>query len=344
MTPARKPKPKPKPPSALKPGGGSFGARLFDADRSDREIDFDAESVASISDRQLLWVDVERDPDIKDGPSPLDWLPFDRAAVERMWAAPLAPRLSLHGEYFLAHLLVLREVHGRDQALALDLAVGKNVVLTAHSGSVDFLAEINTRITTDTTLGEIDSVDFATVVIDGLLTTYLELTDQVLARVDELDSEALRSTGRHDLLSEMVALRHRIAFIRRTLVAHRTVVIGMSGADFGLVTGADASHQFAAVTERFESAVSAIDTAREALIGTFDIYMSRTAQRTNDVMKTLTVVSVLLLPTGAIAGFMGMNEKPPFSNDNPMVFWVVVALIIAVAAITLVILRARRWI
>ena len=66
------------------------------------------------------------------------------------------------------------------------------------------------------------------------------------------------------------------------------------------------------MTERFDGAISAIDMAREALLGTFDIHASRTAQRTNDVMKILTITSVLLLPTGVLAGFMGMNIKPPY--------------------------------
>jgi magnesium transporter len=50
---------------------------------------------------------------------------------------------------------------------------------------------------------------------------------------------------------------------------------------------------------------------RDPLLGTFDIQANRTAQRTNDIVKILTVVSVLLLPTTVIAGFMGMNIKPP---------------------------------
>lgn len=53
--------------------------------------------------------------------------------------------------------------------------------------------------------------------------------------------------------------------------------------------------------------------------------MSRTAQQTNDVMKILTITSVLLLPTGVIAGFMGMNIKAPYSNDDPTIFWIVLA-------------------
>jgi Mg2+ and Co2+ transporter CorA len=292
----------------------------------------------------MLWIDLPREVDAGAAADGLDWLPFERATVEVMWATPGVPKLSLHGEYFLAHLLVIQAKGHREQTTALDLAVARNVVLTAHDGPIKFLAEINERVTSDTSLGEIDSIDFATVVLDGLLTSYLELTDKILARVDELDAEALKSTGRRDLLSEMVDLRHRIAAIRRTLASHRSVIVGMSGADFGLVTGAAEAHGFNATSERFESAISAIDSAREALLGTFDIHMSQTAQRTNDVMKTLTIVTVLLLPTGVIAGFMGMNQKPPYSNDDPLVFWVVVGLIVVIAIGTLLVFRARRWI
>ena len=97
------------------------------------------------------------------------------------------------------------------------------------------------------------------------------------------------------------------------------------------------------MTERFDGAIGAIDGAREALIGTFDIHMSRTAQRTNDVMKILTITSVLLLPTGVIAGFMGMNLKAPYGNDDPTIFWYVVAAIVVIAVATLALLRIRKW-
>ena len=317
-------------------------ARLFDADRSDKEIKLSSKAVASIGDRQLLWVDALLGSESESAPL-LDLLPFERDVVERMLALPPSPRLSVHGDYFLARVVVLRERAGRDESVVLDLAVGKNVVLTAHREPVEFLAELNERVKGDTTLGEIDSTDFATVLLDGLVTSYLELTDEILAEVDRLDGEALKATGRRDLLADLVALRHRIAAVRRALVAHRTVISAMAGADFQVITGADAAPRFVALTERFDGAIGAIDTAREALLGTFDIHMSRTAQRTNDTVKILTIVSVLLLPTGVIAGFMGMNIKAPYSNDDPTIFWFVVVGIAFVAALTVLALRIRKW-
>lgn len=318
-------------------------ARLFDADRSDRVIELDAKAVASVKDRQLLWIDTGLGGETPDHERFLDMLPFDRDAVERMWASAPAPRLTVHGDYFLARLVVLRHEGPRDERVVLDLAAGKNVVLTAHRETVDFLTELDDRITADTTLGEIDTTAFATVLIDGIVTSYFELTDGILAEVDRLDTEALRGIGKRDLLGELVELRHRIAGVRRALVAHRSVIAAMASADFQLIAGPDAAPRLEALTERFDGAIGAIDSAREALLGTFDIHMSRTAQRTNDVVKILTVASVLLLPAGVIAGFMGMNIKAPYSNDDPTIFWIVVALIILVAGLTLVLLRVRKW-
>ncbi|MEA2608670.1 MAG: magnesium transporter [Chloroflexota bacterium] len=318
-------------------------ARLFDADRTDKEIELGSKTVASIGDRQLLWVDAVVTDDPADGHAVLTWLPFDADIVERMWASSPAPRLAVHGDFFLARVVVLRERKGRDERVLLDLAVGGNVVLTAHREPLEFLAEIDDRIRDDTTMGELDSADFATVIIDGLVTSYLELTDAILMEVDRLDGEALKLSSGRDLLTDLVAVRRRIAAVRRVLVAHRTVFASMAGADFRVITGPDSAPQFDAVTERYNGAIDAIDSAREALIGTFDIYMSRTAQRTNDTVKILTIVSILLLPTGVIAGFMGMNIKAPYSNDDPTIFWFVVVGIVLVAAVTVVALRVRRW-
>jgi magnesium transporter len=296
----------------------------------------------AIGDHQLLWIDAVLRGEASDGGDLIELLPFDRDAVAQMWESTSRPDLSVHGEYFLLRVMALRP-DDPDKPIVLDLAVGKNVVLTAHREPVEFLADVDKRIRGDTTLGAIDSTEFATVLMNGLVTSYLELTDELLAEVDTLDRQALKTTGSSDLLTDLVALRHRIAAGRRVLVAHRRVIGAMAGADFEVIMGKGASPRFASITERFDSAIAAIDTAREALLGTFDIHMSRTAQRTNDVVKVLTIVSILLLPTGVLAGFMGMNIKAPYSNDDPTIFWFVLGAIAVIAGLTILALRFRRW-
>ena len=72
--------------------------------------------------------------------------------------------------------------------------------------------------------------------------------------------------------------------------------------------------------------------------------MTRTAQRTNEVMKVLALATVLLLPGSLIAGLLGMNVAIPLSNDNVAAFWFVVGVIVLLALAVLALARFRRWI
>jgi Mg2+ and Co2+ transporter CorA len=58
----------------------------------------------------------------------------------------------------------------------------------------------------------------------------------------------------------------------------------------------------------------ALDTARDtkdSTFGSFDLLVARIGQRTNDIMKVLTLVTVVLLPSTVLAGIMGMRHELP---------------------------------
>jgi Mg2+ and Co2+ transporter CorA len=98
-----------------------------------------------------------------------------------------------------------------------------------------------------------------------------------------------------------------------------------------------------ALVDRLEGALGAIDSVRDSLLGTYDIYMGRVSQHANDVMKTLTLLSGVLLPAVVLAGIMGMNFEMPFFDDT-MNFWIVVGSMIAMAVAILGVARWRDWI
>ena len=76
---------------------------------------------------------------------------------------------------------------------------------------------------------------------------------------------------------------------------------------------------------------------REAIVGSFDVLIARTGHRTNDIMKVLTLTSVILLPGMVIAGLMGMN----FKVGRFTAAWGFYAVVAVTAAIALVV-SARR--
>ena len=89
-----------------------------------------------------------------------------------------------------------------------------------------------------------------------------------------------------------------------------------------------------------------MDAAREAkdsTRGSFDLLVARIGQRTNDIMKLLTLVTVILLPASVLAGIMGMNFKLGFF-DLAWMFWAVIAAMLGIAVLVLSVARSRRWI
>ncbi|HEY3523896.1 MAG TPA: CorA family divalent cation transporter, partial [Candidatus Limnocylindrales bacterium] len=143
---------------------------------------------------------------------------------------------------------------------------------------------------------------------------------------------------------DLVALRRRIARLRRLLTDHRELFASLAGPDVArLADDAEGAAAFAAVATRFDAAVSAVEDSREVLLGSFDVYMTRTAQRTNDVMKVLALATVLLLPGSLVAALLGMNVTVPLSKDDPLSFWLVVGGVVAFAVVILVLARVRRW-
>jgi Mg2+ and Co2+ transporter CorA len=226
----------------------------------------------------------------------------------------------------------------------LDIVGGGNVVITSHRAPIQYLDDMDDRIQADTTFGLLDASTFIASLLGAAVTSYFTAVDAIEDDVDVLDAKSLRDDGRHQLLDDLVVVRRRIAHLRRVLTDHRQVFASLAGAELVKLTdNPDSAAAFKAVAERFDSAIGAVEDSREVLIGSFDVYMTRTAQRTNDIMKVLALATVMLLPGSVVAGLLGMNMLIPLPEDNPLSFWTVVTGVALFAASILVIARARRW-
>ena len=107
--------------------------------------------------------------------------------------------------------------------------------------------------------------------------------------------------------------------------------------------GSDGSgERFQSLLGRFETTVQEARDARESIVGSFDVLIARTGHRTNDIMKVLTLASVTLLPGAVIAGVMGMNFKVGLFQMT-WVFYVVLAVMVAVALFTVGVAKLRGW-
>ena len=117
-------------------------------------------------------------------------------------------------------------------------------------------------------------------------------------------------------------MRRLIGVIRRSLVAHRPAFAALARPEMELHE--ELGRPWPGLGDRLERALEGVESLRDSLLGTFDIHMGRAAQQANEVMKVLTILSAILLPSVVLAGIMGMNFQVPIL-DNADNFWLVLA-------------------
>ncbi len=313
--------------------------RLFDADGSDREVELKQAAIDRLGDRQLLWVDIDG-VENEDLVAVGKLLGFERQSLRNLLNPIGRPRLDVLGEYFEINVFALDK---DEKAVELDLLAGRNWVATVHREPIAFIGDFRERIGPDTELGVLTAPSFIAALLDWQIGTYFASVDDLEHEVDRLDERALEEDDRDKVLREVLGLRRRIGTIRRTLTPHREVFAALARPDFEVIASSESAAHFRAIADRLERAIGAVENARELLIGSFDILMTREGQRTNDVMRVLTIISVILLPAVVLAGVMGMNFKVGFFDD-PTMFWVVIGVMAVIAILVLVLARRQRWI
>ena len=316
--------------------------RRFDADRTDVVLTFDEALTKRPTAHQLLWIDISGDLESGEAERLARHLDLDAAVIGELQHLGDRPHLALRGEYLDICVNAEPNDRGGPQEAWLDIVAGGNVAITHHSAPIGFLGDLDERINKDTAVGRLEGAAFLASLLESVVTVYFEAVDAIQDEVDRLDAQSLRDQARGRLLEDLVALRHRIARLRRLLTDQRSVFAALAGSEVVQVV-AGQSAALEAVASRFESALGAVEDSRDVLLGSFEVYMTRTAQRTNDVMKVLALATVLLLPGSLIAGLLGMNVTVPLSKDDPMSFWIVVIGVFVLAVAVIAFARARRW-
>jgi magnesium transporter len=314
-------------------------AILFDADKT-TQLDDLASRPRRLGANRLLWVDLDRG-NPEEAEQVADLFGLDQSTRDHL--AEAQDHAEFRDRRTYLHITTYAP-HGDDEHKlhAVECVVGENWVVTAHDQPVPVLEDFASRVSGSGDTGSLDGPSFLAALLGWVLTSYTAAFDRVEERLEEFDVDAMRGNGQDSDVEKLIELRRHVGRLRRALAAHRTALVALTHPELEALGDNDASERFVSLYARFESTLQEARDAREAIVGSFDVLIARSGHQTNHIMKILTLVSVILLPGALLAGVMGMNFKVGLFN-TPWVFWIVVAIIVGVAPLTLLVARRRGW-
>ena len=316
---------------------------VFD-ERQSREVEEVRAALDGLAENALLWVAL-RDPTEDELADVREAFELSDEQVQRLLEPPSRASLVDAREHLHVTLYVASGEGGEPVLRPVECVLGPNWVVTAHEAEIEVLEEFRERAEGGGQIGALDSPSFVAAVDEWVVTSYFRAFEGVEQELEELDARVMSEIPKNvaDELGRLVELRRSIGTLRRALSPHREVIVALAHPELDLLSSEESAQRFAAIETRVAQAVDAAREAKESTRGSFDLLVARIGQRTNEVVKLLTLVTVILLPASVLAGVMGMNFKVGLF-DTVWMFWVVIAAMLGIAVLVLSVARNRHWI
>jgi magnesium transporter len=178
-------------------------------------------------------------------------------------------------------------------------------------------------------------------ILDTIVDLYFPAIDYYDDRIDELEDRVV-AQPEPDTLQQVFMLKRQLIDLRRVLVSTRDAALHLQR-DPQSVVDAERQPFMRDVYDHVVRLLDSVETQRDLVNNALDIYLSSVANRTNEVMKVLTVLSTVVLPAIAISGIYGMNLKGLPFEESPHGATYVAGLTVVCTVALLAILKKRKW-
>jgi magnesium transporter len=219
---------------------------------------------------------------------------------------PQRPKVDVYGDRLLVVLRMARIEGGDVDLQQVSLVVGPGWVITFEEHPGDVFDPVRTRIRTEGSQLRRGGADFlAYALVDAVVDGYLPVMDGLADTLEELEEQAIGSPE-PETLARIHSTRRLLLLLERVLRQQRDALIALAHGEDG-VFGAAVQPYLRDVQDHAIHVLDSIETFREMTVGLMDIYLSSVSNRTNDVMKTLTIIASTFIPLSFVAGVYGMN-------------------------------------
>ena len=287
----------------------------------------------------VTWINV-LDPDGKTLEELEALFGFHPLALEDATNQNLAPKVDVFDNvvFIVARTIVWTEEIGTDP---ISMFVGKKFVVTINDKVFAQLEDVRIRLRKrDPRLMKRGADFLAYSLLDVLVESYFPHVDRLQNIIDDLEEKALGDPSR-DTASTIHQFRRDLLTLRNALRPQRDAFDQLARTEIAVFSKATREYLRDAYDHMIQT-LDRLDTLREVSASLMEVYLTVVNNSLNEVMKTLTVISTVILPLSLIASIYGMNVTFPGKEDVGG-FAASIALMVVVGAVMILYFRRRKW-
>ncbi|HEX2735167.1 MAG TPA: magnesium/cobalt transporter CorA [Polyangiaceae bacterium] len=200
------------------------------------------------------------------------------------------------------------------QLFELHAFLGQNYLVTVHTGEIPAVSRLWSRGCSAQSPLERGPDFLYYLIADALVDEGFPILDRIGDEIEELENEVLLRPQRDDF-ARIFELKRVLVQMRKVLTPQRDMIAMLARRGDARVSDRTALY-FRDIFDHLVRLSESIEANRDLLGNSVDAYLSSVSNRTNEVMKYLTVLSAVFLPLSFIVGFFGQNfdDLPGFNG------------------------------
>lgn len=268
--------------------------------------DLDQISDLLMQPRTLIWLDLEQPTSSEIERLRVEF-GFHPLALEDALQEHEQPKIETYpGYYLIIFYSVGYNASERSlQFIPITLFVGANYLVSIRSGSVSHVQQTLARWQGNSHVPgyQISSVLYA--LIDAIVDDYFVVLDRLGEQIDEVEGDIF-GHGRSGVASDIFALKKDLLLFRRIVAPERDILNVLLRQEVRIFQ----PRELAYVRDVYDHLVrltESIDLYRDLLSNALDSYLSLQGNQLNQLVKVLTLWSIILMACSLVAGIYGMN-------------------------------------
>lgn len=303
--------------------------------------------ISRIDYKELSWVDV-LNPSSEDIVRLTKEFGLNQLVAEELLKPSFRPRAESFGSHahLILHLPIFEPERKGHRLRELDLVAGRNFLISVHYEPVEPLTELFNHLKLNIALRErVFEEDIHKILyyLWRRLYEYLfsEL-DHLQRKIDRIEDQIFAGKEK-ELIEDISLLRRDILDFHRAIRPHDTILEALRplGRE---IFGESFSGYLDDLTARHRRIISLLENNKDALETLYDTNDSLLTHRSNEIMKTFTMLALLTFPLTLIATVFAIDATSRPIIGRPNDFWILLGILLGTVLAMLSFFRYRKWI
>ena len=301
-------------------------------------------NIESLSWGDLTWTDIAPPTEKETGYLAQNF-PFHPLDLDDTLSRIQRSKIDEYKEYlFLVfHFPIYRKAERVLTSSQVSVFIGPNYLITLHNGELKPLVKLfkECRIDEESRREYLSQGSGFLLyrILDRLVDYCLPILNKVGSGIEEVE-DTIFSDRKRGAIREISRLRRDIIAFRRIIWPMRAV-IGSLEPKVRRFVKKDLAVYFGDMVDHLDRIWDGLDEYKEIIEGLSDTYDSLATNRTNEVVRILTIIATILLPVTVVASIYGMNISLPFMDSDYALLYVFLIMLVVIGGILYFLRRIR---